>query len=81
LTIREPANSGVNLMAIEGQSGGGKWQLGLGRHEPEPLVLPPAAAAPEEPERDLSAERLERPVFILTVEHLVNRSEVSSSSQ
>ena len=57
-------------MAIEGQGGDGKWQLGLGRHEPEPLVLPHAAAAPEEPERDLSAERLERPVFVLTVEHV-----------
>ena len=57
-------------MAIEGQSGGGKWQLGPEGHGPEPLVLTHAAAAPEQPEHDLSAERLERPVFILTVEHL-----------
>ena len=70
LTIREPANSGVSLMAIEGQGGESKWQLGLERHEPEPLELAHAVAAPEEPEHDLSAERLERPVFVLTVEHL-----------
>ena len=57
-------------MAIEGQGGEGKWQLGPERHEPEPLELAHAVAAPEEPEHDLSAERLERPVFVLTVEHL-----------
>ncbi len=57
-------------MAIEGQSGGGKWQLGPEGHGPEPLVLTQAAAAPEEPKRDLSADRLGRSVFVLTVEHI-----------
>ena len=55
-------------MAIEGKDGEEKWHLGIELHEAH-LHEPPGAPVAE-PEQDPSALTLERPLYVLTVEHL-----------
>ncbi len=55
-------------MAIEGKDEQEKWHLGIELHEGHLHEAPTAPVA--EPEHDPSALILERPIYVLTVEHL-----------
>jgi uncharacterized protein (TIGR03663 family) len=65
----QPKKYGLPLMAEKRPSGPDEWRLGLEPAEPGP---PPAQPPPAEPAPtpDLSATRLDRPLYAVTVERL-----------
>jgi len=68
--MSRPANTRVCWMAIEGMDGEEKWHLGEELREEHRRAASRAAVSRPEPETDPSAQVLERPLYVLTVEHL-----------